>query len=76
MYGEEKSDAAILAVKPANKMWKTTRRSWWSEGLHPRGKRKVGFIPGTVPGYMSLPDGCGRRVTVVGTMYRLRLEAG
>ena len=36
MHGHEKSDSAIVAVKPANKVALAvegrTQRSWWSEG--------------------------------------------
>ena len=45
MYGKEKSDTAIIAVKPTNKAWKTTGRSWWSEGPYPRGNREVPHVP-------------------------------
>ncbi len=50
MHGGEKSDAVIVAVKPTNKVWRTTRRSWWSEGPHPRGNRRSLHVPGTGPG--------------------------
>src|SRR5215218_11487233 len=47
MHGREKSDPAIVAVKPANKakealrrhLRRRTRRSQWSEGRGPRGIR-------------------------------------
>ena len=48
MHGREKSDPAIVAVKPANKAkeahcggicGRRTQRSWWSEGRGPRGMR-------------------------------------
>ena len=43
MHGREKSDHAIVAMKPANKAEPTaesrTRRSRWSEGRGPRGMR-------------------------------------
>ena len=45
MHGREKSDPAIVAVKPANKAQQSTvasiavERSRWSEGRGPRGMR-------------------------------------
>ena len=36
-YGGEKSDAAIQAMKPANKAGVPSWRSQWSEASHPRG---------------------------------------
>ncbi len=45
MYGHEKSDPAIVAVKPANKAEQRAERpgnrlrSWWSQGRGPRGMR-------------------------------------
>jgi hypothetical protein len=36
MYDREKSDPAIVAVKPTNKAGHR-QRSWWSQGLGPRG---------------------------------------
>ena len=50
MNGGEKSDAGIVAVKPTNKVWKTTWRSGWSEGAHPRGNCKPQHVPDTEPG--------------------------
>jgi hypothetical protein len=38
MDGHEKSDLAIVAVKPTNKR-SDPPRSWWSEGQGPRGMR-------------------------------------
>ena len=49
MYGKEKSDATILAMKPANKAWVPMWRSWWSEASHPRGNRAVPHVPDSVP---------------------------
>jgi hypothetical protein len=38
MYDHEKSDLAIVAVKPTNKARPGNRlRSWWSQGRGPRG---------------------------------------
>ena len=47
MHGHEKSDPAIVAVKPANKAEqplrsnprRSTQRSRWSQGRGPRGMR-------------------------------------
>ncbi len=44
MYGGEKSDVTIVATKPAHNAWMTTERSRWSQGSHPRGKRKARFM--------------------------------
>jgi hypothetical protein len=55
VYGHEKSDLAIVAVKPANKAaprswsnprWDPPQRSWWSEGRGPRGMRTSKARPG------------------------------
>ncbi len=50
MYGEERSDAMIVAMKLANKAWKTMWRSWWSEASHPRGNRSSRHALDTEPG--------------------------
>ncbi len=47
----------ILVMKPANKAWRPTRRSWWSEGPHPRGNRQFLHIPDTGPGSCATRDG-------------------
>ncbi len=76
MYGGEKSDATIVAMKPANNAWMTTGRSRWSQGSHPRGKRKAGFMPDSGPDYVDLSKSCGLSATVGAQVYRLRLEVG
>ena len=49
MHGGEKSDAMIVALKPANKAWVPTWRSWWSEASRPRGNREALHVPDTEP---------------------------
>ena len=52
MHGGEKSDAMIVALKPANKAWVPTWRSWWSEASRPRGNRELCLalhVPDTEP---------------------------
>jgi hypothetical protein len=39
MYGHERSDPAIVAVKPTNKAESNPLRSWWIKGRGPRGMR-------------------------------------
>jgi hypothetical protein len=51
MYDHEKSDLAIVAVKPTNKARPGNRlRSWWSQGRGPRECESAKHGPGTVPG--------------------------
>ena len=49
MYDGEKSDAMIVALKPANKAWVPTWRSWWSEASRPRGNREALHVPDAEP---------------------------
>src|SRR5450631_1446752 len=49
MYDHEKSDPAIVAVKPTNKPGNRLR-SWWSQGRGPRGMCVSKARAGTVPG--------------------------
>ena len=46
MHGREKSDPAIVAMKPANAAGASRRRSRWSEGPGPRGTRIRTARPG------------------------------
>ena len=59
VHGHEKSDFAIVAVKPTNKALHSARsnpqpsyslRSRWSQGRRPRGMRLAKHVPGAEPG--------------------------
>ena len=61
MHGHEKSDPAIVAVKPANKARSDPLRSRWSEGRGPRGMRASKARTGLRAG-----SACHRRWTAYG----------
>ena len=66
MHGREKSDSAIVAVKPANKAGRPLR-SRWSEGRGPRGMRASKARAGHRTG-----KACHRRWTAYGKSQRQR----